>query len=140
MQVKRHLVLWDGECGMCSRFAQHIQDRDTRQALDVVAYQHCHDPRVTPAIREACEHALHVIQSDDRVLTGADAVFFSWQVTVVPLAIVRLPPLIWVAELGYRIVAANRYWFSKVLFTGDQGTAATCKIELDESRVTESEP
>jgi len=132
MQANRHLVLWDGECGMCSRFARDLQRRDTRSALNVVAYQHCEDPRLTDAIRAQCEHALHVIQSDDRVLKGADAVFFAYQVTGLPLALMRIPPLIWVAELGYRVIAANRYWFSKVLFTGDQGLNATCKVELQD--------
>ena len=90
------------------------------------------DAELTDAIRAQCEHALHVIQSNDRVLKGADAVFFAYQVTGLPLALLRIPPLIWVAELGYRVIAANRYWFSKVLFTGDQGLNATCKVELQD--------
>ena len=74
---------------------------------------------MTPDLYAACERAVHVVTADGKVLRAGRACLFilerigwSWRARVL-----RLPPFIWCIELGYRIVAANRPFFARFLFT-----------------------
>ena len=74
---------------------------------------------MTPDLYAACERAVHVVTADGKVLRAGRACLFilerigwGWQARVL-----RLPPFIWAIELGYRIVAANRPFFARFLFT-----------------------
>ena len=130
----RHLVLWDGECGMCRRFADAIRVEDTAGQLEVVPYQDCPSPPMTPALRVACERSLHVITAEGQTLLGADALLFVYQMVGWRVAgWARVRPVRWTLEPFYRLLAANRRWFSKVLYTGDEGMSATCKVEPPEA-------
>ncbi len=73
---------------------------------------------MTPALREACKRALHVVTSSGEILkAGRAMLFIAEQLGYRRLArILRVPPLIWVVELGYRVVAANRSFFARFLF------------------------
>ena len=77
---------------------------------------------MTPELYAACEHAIHVIRADGGVLRAGRASLFvleqiGWRRTARLLA---LPPFVWAVELGYRIVAANRPFFSRFLFTKEE--------------------
>ncbi len=74
---------------------------------------------MTPTLRVACEKAVHVLTTDGRVLrAGRASLFVLEQIGYRAIArLLRLPPLIWAVELGYKIVAANRPFFSRFLFT-----------------------
>ena len=74
---------------------------------------------MTPALREACARAVHVVRSDGTVLRAGRATLYilshvGWGWLARLLA---WPPMIWFVELGYFIVARNRVFFSKFLFT-----------------------
>lgn len=126
----RHLVLWDGECGMCRRFAESVQAADTAGRLELVPYQDCPSPPMTDELRAACERALHVITTDGELLRGADAVLFVYgRIGWRGADWLRTRPLVWLLEPPYRVVAANRRWSSKFFYTGDQGMNATCKVQ-----------
>ena len=73
---------------------------------------------MTPALREACRRALHVVTSSGEILrTGRATLFVLEQLGYRRLAqALRIPPLIWFVELGYRVVAANRSFFGRLLF------------------------
>lgn len=81
-------------------------------------YQEAPSPPMTPALRQACARAVHVITTDGKVLRAGRACLFvfaglDWRRTAFVLG---LPPFIWLVELGYAIVARNRPFFSRFLF------------------------
>ncbi len=73
---------------------------------------------MTPALKEACPKAVHVVTADGEILrAGRASLFIAEQLGHRRLArSLRLPPIVWGVELGYRIVAANRPFFSRFLF------------------------
>lgn len=77
---------------------------------------------MTPQLYEACRKSLHVITTDKRILRAGRAVMFILEAIGYPAWLVRpftWPPLVWFTELGYQIVARNRSFFSRFLFTRD---------------------
>ncbi len=75
---------------------------------------------MTPALYEACKRAVHVITAEGRIIKGGRATLFILEVVGYPRWLVRPfsgPPLVWFTELGYRLVADNRGFFSKFMFT-----------------------
>jgi predicted DCC family thiol-disulfide oxidoreductase YuxK len=115
----KHLVLWDGDCHFCGHAVSWFRRRDRRHELEFVPYQEAPSPPMTPALREACAKALHVIRSDGQVLRAGRATLFLLQVTGwgAPARVLALPPLIWAVEAGYHLVAANRSFLSRLLGT-----------------------
>jgi predicted DCC family thiol-disulfide oxidoreductase YuxK len=78
---------------------------------------------MTPPLVAACEQAVHVITADGRIIKAGRAVMFILEEIGYPRWLIRpftWPPLVWFTELGYRIVANNRPFFSKFLFTREQ--------------------
>jgi predicted DCC family thiol-disulfide oxidoreductase YuxK len=76
---------------------------------------------MTPAIYAACDWAFHVIRPDGTILRAGRASLYvlerlGWGWVARLLA---LPPFVWAVEVGYRIVAANRGFFSRFLFRGE---------------------
>jgi predicted DCC family thiol-disulfide oxidoreductase YuxK len=119
----RHLVLWDGECGMCRRFAAWGQAHDRDGRLRFVPYQEAPTPPMSPELALACEKAMHVVRSDGRLLRGGRATLFilhelGWRVST---RILGLPPFIWIVELAYGVMARNRHVFSRFLFRREIG-------------------
>ena len=70
-------------------------------------------------MRVACRRAIHVIRADGSVLrAGRAALYVLERVGWGALArFLAYPPMIWFVELGYWIVARNRRFFAKFLFT-----------------------
>lgn len=73
---------------------------------------------MTPELYEACKKAVHVITRDGQVLRAGRASLFvlerigyRWTARVL-----GVPPLVWLVELGYWIVARKRSFFSRFLF------------------------
>jgi predicted DCC family thiol-disulfide oxidoreductase YuxK len=74
---------------------------------------------MTPELEAACRRAVHVLTADGRTLKAGRASLFVLEAVGYPRWLIRpltWPPLIWAVELGYKIVAANRPFFSKFLF------------------------
>lgn len=74
---------------------------------------------MTPELRARAERALQIVTSDGRQYSGGRAVLFAletigWRPRLARIG--RRRPLIWLVELGYRIVAANRPFFSRFVF------------------------
>lgn len=116
----KHWVLWDGDCDFCRRVAGWIGRKDREQSFELVQYQEAPSPPMTPALRKACEQALHVVTSEGAVLSGGRACLFileglGWRALARFLA---LPPFVWGVEFFYRAVAANRRLFSRLRFPG----------------------
>lgn len=112
----RHLVLWDGDCGFCRRFVGWVRSHGDER-IETVPYQAIPEPPMTPALREACARALHVVTADGALLRGADAVLFVYGVLGYRLAALgRRRPFLWILEIGYRWVARNRRLISRWFF------------------------
>jgi hypothetical protein len=80
---------------------------------------------MTPALYAACERAVHVVRSDGTVLRAGRATLFilekigwGWAARLL-----LLPPFVWCVELGYALVARNRPFFSRFLFTKEADDA-----------------
>lgn len=75
---------------------------------------------MTPALFEACKRAVHVVTANGEIIKAGRASMFVLEQIGYPRWLVRpltWPPLVWFTELGYRIVAENRPFFGKFLFT-----------------------
>lgn len=82
-------------------------------------FQDAPAPPMTPELRVACEKAIHVLTGDGRVLRAGRASLFVLAALghKTTARVLGSPPFIWAVESGYRIVAANRDFFSRFLFT-----------------------
>ena len=73
---------------------------------------------MTDALRVACAAAVHVITPEGKVLRAGRASLhvlgrLGLRRTAAALSI---PPLVWLVEVGYSIVARNRPLFSRLMF------------------------
>jgi predicted DCC family thiol-disulfide oxidoreductase YuxK len=114
----RDWVLWDGECGFCGRIVSWSKSRDVGGEFSFVPYQEAPTPPMDARLAIACEQAVHVVQRDGRRLRAGRACLFvlgrlGWPRVTAWLA---RPPLIWLVELAYWIVARNRRLFSRWFF------------------------
>lgn len=74
---------------------------------------------MTPELSAACEKAVHVIKTDGTILRAGQAALFileqtGWRWIV---RLLMLPPFCWFVEIGYQIIARNRPFFARFLFT-----------------------
>lgn len=114
-------VFWDGECGFCRRSVSWAVRHDRTGTLRAVPYQRAPSPPMTPRLRRACRRAVHVITPDGTVLRAGRAALYLIGRSGWPLAarILALPPLVWLVEIGYRVVAENRAFFGRFLLTNE---------------------
>jgi predicted DCC family thiol-disulfide oxidoreductase YuxK len=111
------MLLWDGACGFCRRLTEWVRRRDREGRFDILPYQDAPTPPMTPELREACRRAVHVITTGGHVLRAGRASVFVLRETGHPTLgrVLAAPPLVWLVELGYFIVARNRSGFSWIL-------------------------
>jgi predicted DCC family thiol-disulfide oxidoreductase YuxK len=112
------LLLWDGHCGFCRRSVEWAERRDEGQAFRAIPYQQAPSPPMTPELRLACARAVHVLTPEGDVLRAGRACLWVLQRTGYPVLgrVFALPPLVWVVEVGYWLVARNRRLASRLLF------------------------
>jgi len=112
------LLLWDGDCGFCSRSVEWVKRRDTRGAIRAVPYQEAPSPPMTPELRAACSRAVHLLTPEGRVLRAGRACLEVLRRIGYPFwaTLGSIPPLVWAVELGYWLVARNRMLASRFLF------------------------
>lgn len=78
---------------------------------------------MTPQLYEACRQAVHVITADGRLIKAGRAGLFILAEIGYPHWVVcpfTRPPLVWLTELGYRLIADNRRLFSQFLFSREE--------------------
>lgn len=115
--MHRPTLIFDGDCGFCRRWIERWKSQ-TERRVAYVTFQRMGNrfPEVT---REQCESAVHLVEPDGRVCSGADAVVrlfdFGLRGGSGLGRLLSLPPLIWVLRIGYRIVARHRQFFSAIL-------------------------
>lgn len=115
--TSKHLVLWDGECGFCRRCVGFLARHDRFGRLEFCPYQ---EAELSPPLREACSHAMHVIKTNGEIIRAGRAAMFCAQFTRWHrlARIAQWPIFLPFVELGYKIVAANRGLFSQILLRG----------------------
>jgi hypothetical protein len=75
---------------------------------------------MTEPLAERCARAVHVLRPDGTLLAGGRASLFVLERIGCAPALARVggrPPFVWLAELGYGVVARNRPFFARFLFT-----------------------
>lgn len=113
-----HLLLWDGECGFCQHMVEVMKRRDRKGMFKACQFQLCPSPPMHPELYEGCKSALYVITEDSRELRGAKGVLFLYAKTgwSLPYKILSVPPLLWLVQFGYWLVARNRGLISRIFF------------------------
>ena len=96
-----------------------------------VAFQDVPEPPLTPERRLACAKAVHVYTADGTWLRAGRAWLFTiercgWPGTA---GLLGRPPLIWMLEAGYAVVARNRRVFGRFLFRGYSSEKVPVSIE-----------
>ena len=116
MDARRHWIVWDGECGFCRRAVDWALARDRQGRFEAVPYQAVPSPPMTPELRAACRDAVHVRTTDGEWLRGGRACLFVLERSGWPrlARVAAWPPLLWIVEAAYRVVAANRPFFSRI--------------------------
>lgn len=78
---------------------------------------------MNPQLYAACQNAAHIITCDGQIISAGRAGMFVFEAVGYPRWLVRpftCPPLVWLTELGYKIVANNRSFFSKIMFKNER--------------------
>jgi len=113
---QKPVMIFDGDCNFCRRWIRRWQHA-TGNAVDYVPFQ---DPVVAeryPELpRDRFEKAVHLIETDGHVFSGAEAVFRAlacgrrkrWPLQIYQ----RVPGVAALTEIAYRFVAGHRTLFS----------------------------
>ena len=81
-------------------------------------YQDAPSPPMTAELARQCARAVHVITPDGRTLRAGRASLHvmglvGWRRFA---SVFSAPPLVWLVEVGYWIVARNRPFFARFMF------------------------
>lgn len=107
-------MLFDGDCGICTRAAEWVRKLDTKNLLVIEPYQNfsvteLSDFGINP---EQCAKKLQVLTPAGKVYQGAFAVnYVGWQYLpwrLLVLVIYLFPPFLLLEIFGYWLVAKNR--------------------------------
>jgi predicted DCC family thiol-disulfide oxidoreductase YuxK len=111
----RLLVLFDRDCGLCTATANRLRRWDRRAALELVPLQDVagRGPLVRAAVaRRPLGDALHVVDlGTGEVRSGgraALAIVARLPGGRIPARLAAVPPVAWLVERAYRVVARNR--------------------------------
>ena len=114
-QVRRGIVLYDGECGFCSRWVRYWAGTLERQGFAIASLD---EPWVAEKINTPREELLtdiRLLTADGQLISGADVylyvtrrIWWAWPF----YAFFSLPGFNLLMHLGYRRFARNRYHIS----------------------------
>jgi len=115
---RRDWIVWDGACGFCRRAVEWALARDRDRRFLAVANHDVPPAFVTPERAAAFRDAVHVRTASGEWLRGGRACLYVLErIGFSSLArIARVPPLVWLVEATYRLVASNRVFFSRLVF------------------------
>ena len=114
---RRAWLLWDGDCGVCCWWVQWARKRGAENHFRIVPYQDAPSPPMTPELLPRAARSVQVITSNGDNLEAGRACLYVLHALGRKTAarILRVPPLVWFLELGYRIVADNRPFVSRFM-------------------------
>jgi predicted DCC family thiol-disulfide oxidoreductase YuxK len=116
---QQHTMLFDGDCGICTYFADIVKRIDRQNLFQVFPYQIFPEETLRPwGISYAdCRRKLQVISQRGKVYRGAFAVnyfyyqYLPWSLLVV--LVYALPILLLLELFGYAVIAKNRTLLSR---------------------------
>jgi len=118
VKLATHLVLYDGECPLCTYQMRMITRLDW---LHVFAPLPISDPRaqaVVPGVpREQLEEAIHCVTTEGKIHRGARCIRFVGMrlPLLAPVALfLWIPGVIQLAEVGYRWISRHRLHLSRL--------------------------
>lgn len=115
------LLLFDGECGICTAFAQFAQTVDRREDFLIIPFQNFSEEQLGAhgTSLAKCAQRMHVISAQGKVHTGAFAVnYFFWRYLPwrVFVFMIYLVPVVLLFEIiMYEVVARQRRRISQWL-------------------------
>jgi predicted DCC family thiol-disulfide oxidoreductase YuxK len=121
LQHGRDIMLWDGDCGFCRRGKELAKKLD-HAGFVYEPYQSFSDEELKSVglSRRRCERELKVVTKTGRVFGGVFAInYFLWRQPKLKFLVLlggTFPLLFLLEVLGYKIVADNRTFFSRLLF------------------------
>jgi len=118
---KHARLLYDGDCGVCTRTAEILQKLDSGHDFMIQPYRSFAEEWLKQygLNYEQCSKRAYVISPRGRVWGGAFAVNyffikrFPWCLLVI--LVYAIPPLLVAELIGYYLVARNRYRISRWL-------------------------
>lgn len=125
----RLLVLYDADCGICTRSARLLRRLDRRARLHLLPFQAAGEMADAPPI-DVLREALHVRDEDGSWhVAGAAGIRIGQEITLLrPLALMaRIPLIRRFVDRTYALVADNRQGISRVL--GDDGCRTKRRTE-----------
>ena len=136
---KKHQILYDDECWMCTFQMRLLTWLDWCDVARLVPASNPECLQLAPELtREGLMEAIHCVNTDGMVLRGARALRFIGlrMPLLAPLALVLwLPGVIWVAEWVYRCVSRTRHLLSRVC-----GGKSACAVMPQREREGEITP
>lgn len=109
---RRGVMLFDQDCGFCTRAATAATGKFFRTSIEPVPLRSANLEELGLDIH-SCEQVLHVVDYEGRIYQGSDAIATILRNSRWPWPLVGgialLPGIRWVAQRGYRLVAKNRH-------------------------------
>jgi predicted DCC family thiol-disulfide oxidoreductase YuxK len=112
----RGVILYDGQCGFCSRWVKYWAETLKRHGFTIGSLD---EPWVALKLKMPYEELvtdIRLLTADGQLISGADVylyvarqIWWAWPF----YAVFSLPGFNWSIHVGYRWFARNRYWFSR---------------------------
>ncbi len=132
MEREKHILLYDGDCPLCTFQMRLISWLDWLGVVSLVPIQDPKAAEIAPDItREDLLEAIHCITPEGEIYRGARAFrFLGLRIPLlIPLGLfLWIPGVIFIAEIVYAFISRNRLFFSKIF-----GCKGACAI-LPEKR------
>jgi predicted DCC family thiol-disulfide oxidoreductase YuxK len=134
---RRHALLYDQDCSLCTFQMQLLTWLDWRHALRLVPLSDSEVARIAPQLSvEALQEAIHCVTPEGRVYRGARALrFVGMRLPALwPVALfLWLPGVIGVAEKVYQVISRNRYVLSRLFGCGDACAVVPRKVRAGDT-------
>jgi len=113
---KKPLLIYDGDCDFCRVWIGRWR-KITGDSIDYAPYQEVASDYPQISISQF-ENSIQLIESNQKIFTGAKAVFKTLSYNPKRRWLLKLyesiPGVAFISELGYKIIARNRQTFSKL--------------------------
>ncbi len=127
MNEMKTAIIYDGACGFCAKNLKWIRRLDWLKKFETLPFQDDAVYTRFPQLkREECEKAMHAVLPNQSTFAGAEAfreVFLRMPLTCPLGLILCVPPVMWVAQRCYRVVAAHRHSLGE-----------SCEVRLHEDK------
>ncbi len=112
----RGVILYDGQCGVCSRWVNYWAETLKRHGFKIGALDEAWVASQLKMPYEELVTDIRLLTVDGQLVSGADVylyvarqIWWAWPF----YAVFSLPGFNWLIRTGYRWFARNRYWFSR---------------------------